>query len=218
MTNHHVIETALNGGQIGVTNDALGRVTIAEVVAHSGPLEQTGADFAILRLPGANMAFYEIANPQTSMQLQQVIAAGYPAFVLETDAQFQNLMQGDASAMPGLVITDGTVNAEQSLSPNTRVMIHTAHISPGNSGGPLVDGCGRVVGVNTFIRNDQSSLNSLNFSLASADLIGFLSQNGISASITSSECVPNIERPNADVAPEAESDARTEPEPEAEAQ
>ncbi|MEM7423490.1 MAG: trypsin-like peptidase domain-containing protein, partial [Pseudomonadota bacterium] len=136
VTNHHVIAQALNGGKVGVTNERLGQVTRADIVAHLGPLEQTGADFAILRIPGADMPFYDVALPDDSIRLQQVIAAGYPGFVLETDQQFQALLDGDSVATPGLVVTDGIVNAEQTIGPSTRVLIHTAHISPGNSGGP----------------------------------------------------------------------------------
>lgn len=192
VTNHHVVEPALEDGRILVTNARIGRLTEAEVLAHLGPLEATGGDFALLRVPGVNMPAYTVLRPSQSLKLHQVVAAGYPAFVLETDAQFQALLEGDVEAIPGLVVTDGIVNAEQRLSAQTTVVLHTAHISGGNSGGPLIDACGRIVGVNTFIRNDESSLSSLNFSLTSGDLLAFLAAHGASPATATEACAPTV--------------------------
>jgi S1-C subfamily serine protease len=195
ITNHHVVKPALSGGRVFITNKALGEVRPAEIVATLGPLEGAGADFALLRSPGANGRPLTVRTPQEPIMLQQVIAAGYPGFALETDAAYQALMQGDGRATPGIIVTDGIVNAQQQLGPETNVVMHTAHISPGNSGGPLVDACGQVVGVNTFIRNDETSLSSLNFALATSDLVAFLQGSGASATLTEAGCVPSLSPP-----------------------
>jgi S1-C subfamily serine protease len=195
ITNHHVVAPALGGGEVFVTSQTLGSVRPATVMATLGPLESAGGDFALLSVDEAIGEPLSIRTPQDSMKLEQVIAAGYPGFALETDDGFQALMRGDGQAAPGLVVTDGIVNAEQRLGPQTDVVMHTAHISPGNSGGPLVDGCGQVVGVNTFIRNDEASLSSLNFALASDDLVAFLRANGAEAALTQDDCAPALAPP-----------------------
>ncbi|MEO1775554.1 MAG: trypsin-like peptidase domain-containing protein [Pseudomonadota bacterium] len=192
MTNHHVVAGGGQGAQIFVTNEQLGTLTPATLLGSNGPLEETGADFALLRVEGAQMPFFTLRESSATMRLQNVIAAGYPGFVLETDAQFAALMGGDVSALPALTVTDGIVNVEQNLTPVTRVLVHTARISPGNSGGPLVDSCGRVVGVNTFGRLNNETLQALNFSLDSADALGFLRENGATARVATDECRPQV--------------------------
>ena len=215
LTNHHVIENALAGGRIMVTNKRLGRLTDAEVIAYMGPLETAGGDFAVLKIAGVDMPSFSIWASDETLKLKQVIAAGFPGYVLETDANFQQMLEGDVTAIPGVVVTDGIVNAEQDFAETTRVVVHTAQISAGNSGGPLIDACGRVVGINTFVRNDQSSLNHLNFSLASRDLLNFLEQNGIDAARVSEACRPALAQAPAPPAETPETPPAAPPEPDA---
>ncbi len=67
----------------------------------------------------------------------------------------------------------------------THTVGHSAEISPGNSGGPLVDECGRVVGVNTFAVVDGAQAK---YALSSADLAAYLKQNGITARVRNDPC------------------------------
>ena len=206
VTNHHVIVGALEGGgRVLVTNRRLGRVQEAEILASLGPLEQQGGDYALLRVPGVQMPFYTLRASVETMKLQNVIAAGYPGAILETDTNFARLRDGDPTAIPDLSVTAGIVNTEQDLGPTTRALIHTAVISPGNSGGPLVDSCGRTVGVNTFGRT--SDQRHLNFALASTDLLRFLERAGVQTRAESGPCVPSVRPavpPVAQAAPPAE--------------
>ena len=47
-------------------------------------------------------------------------------------------------------MTQGVVTVVQNRGQDLPIVIHTADISPGNSGGPLIDERGRVVGVVTL--------------------------------------------------------------------
>jgi S1-C subfamily serine protease len=70
-------------------------------------------------------------------------------------------------------VSDGIVTSEQQMPEGqTKLLFHTAPLSNGNSGGPLVDYCGSVVGVNTFVR--RSELRSINIALSTADVVTFL--------------------------------------------
>lgn len=191
VTNHHVIATAEDEvGTVYVTNRRLGRLHEAKVEASLGPLQTAGGDYALLRVHGVSVPYYTLRSSVETMKLQNVIAAGYPGAILETDANFQALRRGDMSAIPDVSVTAGIVNTEQDLGPVTRALIHTAVISPGNSGGPLVDGCGRAVGVNTFGRTaDQRHLN---FALATTDLLRFLAEAGVEPAADGSACTPQV--------------------------
>ena len=61
----------------------------------------------------------------------------------------------------------------QPLGAITR-LVHTADVLKGYSGGPLLDTCGRLVGVNTFIQVDQAQGGKLNNAVSTPDLVTFL--------------------------------------------
>ena len=197
LTNHHVIKGALSiGGSIYVASQALGNVRAAEVIAAAGPLAATGRDFALLRVENTTQPYFVLRNSTETMRLHNVIAAGFPDAILETDSAFVGLLAGDSTSIPPVSVTSGIVNAEQQFAPiapvETPVIVHTAAISMGSSGGPLVDYCGRVVGINTFMRNAE--LRQLNFSLTSMDLLRFLVENGVEVSASSSTCTPKLDQ------------------------
>ncbi|MEP1518692.1 trypsin-like peptidase domain-containing protein [Ascidiaceihabitans sp.] len=194
VTNFHVI-SGQGVDAIYVTNKALGAVQQAQVLKTMGPFDTTGGDFALLRVPGANQPAFAVLEADESLRLQSVIAAGYPGDLLQSDANFQQLRTGDTTAVPELTVTDGTVSAEQNFNERTRVVVHSAPISTGNSGGPLIDMCGRLVGVNTFVK--QGALRNLNFALSSGDLTRFLADTGALPQVVTQTCNPQIQRPKA---------------------
>jgi len=112
--------------------------------------------------------------------------------MLQTDAAFARLQSGDLSAVPGLTVTDGVVNTEQRMGPETDVLMHSAPLSSGNSGGPLVDMCGRVVGVNTFVR--QGRMQNRGFALSTGDLLAFLEGTAARPAVVSAPCAPVVAR------------------------
>ena len=210
MTNHHVIE---GGGDIYVVNKRLGALHLAQVLSWDGPLETTGGDFALLRVEGADSPFFAIRDSGETLRLESVIAAGYPGVILETDENFLRLLEGDASAIPDVAVTEGIVNVEQTFLSSVRAVIHTASISSGNSGGPLVDGCGRVVGINTFTRLEERTSRALNFALAATEVVGFLEESGVETQRSYERCSPVMEAAQPPVEPVGSDDAGEPEEP-----
>jgi S1-C subfamily serine protease len=92
--------------------------------------------------------------------------------------------------MPEVILTDGRVNAIQSAPGGIKIIPHSAAVSGGNSGGPLVDACGRVIGINTFITANQEQVAHANYAQEADGVIAFLRQNGANVADLTAPCSP----------------------------
>jgi S1-C subfamily serine protease len=178
VTNRHVIES---GKKFAITSTLLGAEPLpVKLVAATKDSEITNPDFALLRVERAPAGTRQLAIATEPQVLSTVVAAGYPG----------SDIRGDANAVtPNTVFSQGEVSVLQRQSNNLVLVLHTAKMSGGSSGGPLVNRCGNVVGVNTFIaaREDQFTDRSL-YALSASSLRVFLEQNGQSYTKMSSVC------------------------------
>jgi len=153
LTNAHVVE-----GATGVTVRFAGETEprTATVLA-----SDAGNDLALLKIDATNLKPATFAQPGTIRIGDQVIAIGY-ALALDGGP---SVTSGIISALKRTIITEsGALNG----------LIQTdAAISSGNSGGPLVNLRGEVVGINTAVaRSDvNQAANNVGFSI-SVDEIG----------------------------------------------
>lgn len=204
VSNAHVVEFAQAGGQVFVVHKSFVQPMPARIVKVSAPFEESGTDLVLLEVSDKGLPALPLMTNAQSRKLTPVIAAGFPADVMETDSAFAALIQGEVTAVPDLSVSDGIVTSEQQLPEGqTRFLFHTAPLSKGNSGGPLVDYCGRVVGVNTFVR--RTELRNLNIALSTDDLIAFLADTpAAGVGVQDQSCRPTVIDPTAPVAPSAE--------------
>lgn len=185
VTNRHAVEGT--DGAVYVTSKSLGRVHGGRVLAAS-PSGRTGsADFALIRMeeaPGQR----PLGFSGHLEQLMPVIAAGYPGLTIVHDANFRALLAGDITAAPELVLNRGEVQAVQPSPHGLKVIAHSGRILQGNSGGPLVDACGRVVGINTYAAVDPSQVGQVSYAIATEELARFLAESGVKVEMGEASC------------------------------
>jgi serine protease Do len=188
LTNRHVIEGA-EGAEVLVTSRALGALRKATIVGATQHSQAGSPDFALLRLeqPAPPSVIPLEFGPEPP-KLAPVIAAGYPAQVAMADADFGRLLRGDPTAAPDLSLTRGTVQSLQEGNQRTPMLIHTANISRGNSGGPLVDQCARAVGTNTFLLVDSEQSSKSQYAISSRAALEFLASIGSPAQTDPRPC------------------------------
>lgn len=187
VTNRHVVD-AQAGNSLWVTNRVMKSVVKAKLVTSSPSSNVMQADFAVLRLETPALGTVALTIAKDPSRLSPVVAAGYPGAVVQTDAGLKSLLKGYAATAPETVLTIGEVSVVQPQANGIKLVIHTAEISPGNSGGPLVDRCGRVVGVNTFVRQADNANSKILYSLSAENLQDFLTSNGIGFKATGEPC------------------------------
>jgi serine protease Do len=108
----------------------------------------TDADLALLSAPGLTSPPLTITTTQPGKEAT-VRALGYPGV---TD-QVRNLPLTEILRPQETYVTAGSIALFSKVAPGggqIDTIFHTAPINPGNSGGPLIDACGRVIGVNTW--------------------------------------------------------------------
>ncbi|MEM3641999.1 MAG: S1C family serine protease, partial [Candidatus Bathyarchaeia archaeon] len=124
----------------------------ASVVAASPFL---GRDLAILKVELTNTPALLILESQDEVSVgDKVYALGYPGV-----ATFHPLLSDKTVLDPSF--TDGVVSAKRLTSEDVAAIQHSAATTHGNSGGPLVNGEGKVVGV-----NNMGSINELGLEVA----------------------------------------------------
>ena len=170
LTNAHVIGQA---SRVVYINKRIGSVKTASVLTRT---TEQGLDFAVLKTVSMPITPLKFAtNPVTRMT--KVSAWGFPGSVTADDPHFKALLNGQGNAAPEVVYTEGAVNVLLDRKPP--LIVHSATVSQGNSGGPLVNERGEVVGINTMIKLDNQSYRQSSLAITSSTIIAFLKANNI---------------------------------------
>lgn len=169
VTNAHVVDSAVRYP----ANVAVGVVPSEGQKSYAARLISVDArrDLAIIELTEGRVppaAIY--TGPVTAGQ--DVVALGYPGNVDLASARTAQ----DYIIPRAPVRSEGDVSALQAVQ-GVATLLHTANIARGNSGGPLVDQCGRVLGINSFLTRADEGDAGFAFAVASRELTTFLAES-----------------------------------------
>ena len=152
LTNAHVV---VDASKVRVVLDGTSDPVDAKVLGID-----VGNDLALLKVDGKDLPVMQLADSDTVKVGQPVVAIGY-ALDLEGDP---SVTAGIISALGRSMVTnngalDGLLQTD-------------AAISSGNSGGPLVDGAGSMIGINTAVARSDSSnaANNIGFAISTREI------------------------------------------------
>lgn len=140
LTNAHVVRDARQ-----VTVKLNDRREFAAQVLGSDP----ATDIAVLKLDAKNLPTVQLGDPRQVQVGDYVLAIGAPYGFEQTATQ--GIVSAKGRSLPG----EGVVPFIQT----------DAAVNPGNSGGPLFDASGRVVGVNAQIYSQSGGFQGLAFAI-----------------------------------------------------
>lgn len=168
VTNNHVVDGS-NALQVILSN---GKTVDAQIVGTDAT-----TDLAVLKINAADVTTVaSFGNSNEIAAGQDVLAIGSPM-----GAEYANTVtQGIISAKKR------TIKASASAPATTVIQTDTA-INSGNSGGPLINMAGQVIGINSMklaAGNDGSSVEGMGFSIPSNEVVRVINQLVKSGKIT----------------------------------
>ncbi len=149
LTNEHVVEDA---EVIKVTLSS-GKEYDAKVIGTSKEI-----DLAVLKIEGKNLPISPFGNSDSLLIGEWAVAIGNP---------FGFLLENSEPTVSCGVISGVNRNIRSQIEDRVyRNMIQTdAAIHPGNSGGPLVNAKGEIIGINTFIFSESGGSIGMGFAI-----------------------------------------------------
>ncbi|GAA4643324.1 hypothetical protein GCM10023115_12840 [Pontixanthobacter gangjinensis] len=180
VTNAHVIRDAVVDDtlQIAIVPSEGDETAFARIVSIN-----TKKDLALLEVTGPLRLPPLTISGDTASDSAEVTSVGYPMNV----DRAQGLDIEDIFRSQPPVKSRGFLSGRRP-SRQFDTILHTAPIARGNSGGPLLDGCGRVLGVNSFGADSGNSDAEFFFAVSTKELIPFLKANGVPARISAEPC------------------------------
>jgi S1-C subfamily serine protease len=170
LTNAHVVEAAERypgNVMIGVVPSEGDKSYQGRLIAIDSDRDLALVEFGGIRLP--TVTFY---NGPVS-EGEAMIALGYPGNVDLATAR--SAMDFITPLSP--IRSQGVFSGRRNLQ-GVNVLLHTAGIARGNSGGPLLDPCGRVLGVNSAVTRGDEGDASFGFAVANDEVAAFLREAG----------------------------------------
>ena len=124
ITNHHVIDGCVGDIKGNLTGDAAATLRVVN--------SDSANDLALLQGPAESFKAFAKIRDRTIHSGDSVVAIGFP---------YHGLLSSD------FTVTTGIVSSLSGMLNDTRHLQISAAVQPGNSGGPLLDTSGEIVGM-----------------------------------------------------------------------
>jgi len=170
ITNRHVVQ---DSSQVLVVFNCGSPAAVAQR-AEVG-LAEVPVDLALLRVEAPDhLPVLRLTDSNQVVETDRAWALGYPLGVnlevILNQAGYQLNENG-----PEVSVREGTITAVRHDSDGrVKLLEHNCNIAPGNSGGPLVDHQGRVIGVNTLGFGGEGPAEVTNFAIPSRVVAEFV--------------------------------------------
>ena len=184
LTNAHVLTDAAEGEAIiGVVPSEGGKRFTGRLIAY-----EPQRDLALIQLIDGRVEPATIATGPVP-DGAAVAALGYP-FSVDRARE----LSAEGFVTPQAPVKSwGRVSGGAS-SQRFDTVLHDASIGRGNSGGPLVDACGRVVGINSFVSNSEGVDAVFGFAVSAKEMLPFLRAAGVRPPVTGLPCRTSSEQ------------------------
>jgi serine protease Do len=166
---------ALGANIPGVTTSI--KLIPGDVVAAGEPIP--GKDVAIMKIEQTNLPTIELGDDSSLQVGDKLFVLGYPG-----QATFHTLISKESISEPSF--TGGQMSARKTATGGYSVIQTDAAVTHGNSGGPVFDSSGRVVGIATFGTLQQGSnaeLAGFNFIMPATLIRQFVDRSGAKPSL-----------------------------------
>ncbi|MBN1331376.1 trypsin-like peptidase domain-containing protein [Candidatus Dojkabacteria bacterium] len=187
VTNSNYIQTGSVSGTQTIVEEQGKAATLIDT-SYVGDFDSK--DIALLKVEGSNFPTAELGSFENIQIGKEVYAIGYPGIVESGTGIFTDVESGLEPS-----ITKGIISAKKSLIDGTEAFQTDAGITHGNSGGPVVDTSGKVIGIATWSFGDNPGGESFNFLISVEQVKSLLSKNNITAeqSLTSQKWASGLQ-------------------------
>jgi S1-C subfamily serine protease len=195
ITNAHVVYNLTTQGKIYIANEFSNDLIEAKLVSMDTLCDKSDpgiTDLALLKFD-KDLQKNDQAPVTLNLRfqkLQSVMAIGYPHVLVSINFSHQEVLQGQLKKIQehSVVTTPGIINAIAE-GESTGILVHSAQISKGNSGGPLLNENGEVIGINTWNRGMSSYRASSNMAQPAITIAIFLKHNNINPTFVSDQTI-----------------------------